>query len=632
MKKIRQWMYVIAAILATTVFMTGFTGCDRSQKADKEEKEEIGLQQGIVTGRYYTQMAKDPAQFFDTWADMDIEWIRIEFEEFMNFDPTKFAQKVDEYKKIIAEAHKRDIKVLGIVSVNSMANGFSLLKNEESIQKYVEAVEWHLKTYDVDAVEFSNEPAGFLCENKYFDRLAGYARMMIESYTQLKPKYPEVLFVGPVTANAEKGEWLGYHGWPVSKLSPEESIFNCTPMQQYRDQNEGKLPLDIISWHPYGTGGDPLEDGSDAFYFSRTFETYYKQILAYKDVKGRPVIGDYPIWFSEYGWDTGMVTQENQRLFYEHMLAEMKKYPQIKTAFWYTHQDDENEPGTEYKHLGLFMNSRNNYQEKLLYYSFLANNSGVGLKKTGETVDAVVRTYRQKGASLVLGKPAADVVELPDGVYQVMKNSKEKKSYAIIKKNDFFEAFLIQDSFYSYYFNGKGSMKEAALAKTGYPVSNVYEKDGKLYLDAEKGRLSVTKGKKKVTFTPVTEGLKPDFDDTVGLLGKAHISPMMYRYASLGKEALGTPVGPMERFENPKAYIQYFQGGTLGECALYLEKQDGDVYVMQGELLKYYAANRSTISFGHVRSDTYTLENVQYIDFVNGVLSYDGTQVKWSSK
>jgi hypothetical protein len=374
-----------------------------------DDLEEDGLVQGIVTGRYYAEMAADPHRFFKEWHDMGIKWIRIEFEEFASQDIVGLPERVDNYSKIIKTAHEYGIKVLGIVGYNSLQNKEGFPDTDESIDRYVDAVEWHLKVYPVDAVEISNEPSVYLT-NGDNRRLERYARMMIETYRRLKPLYPDRLFVAPVSANAERGEWLGYHGWPRIEFRPEESIFNCTVMQEYRDENNGRLPLDIVSWHPYGSGGDPLDGRkSKGFYFGRDFETYFKEIMDYRDIKDRPIIGEYPIWFTEYSWDSELVGEEKQRTYYEGMLSEMKKHPQIKAAFIYTWQDDENVPNSEFKHYGLIKNSEYGYERKKVYYAFFANNSGVGLMENGKTIDEFVIAYKDNGGREVLGSPVDNV-------------------------------------------------------------------------------------------------------------------------------------------------------------------------------------------------------------------------------
>jgi len=379
------------------------------QQNGTDSLEGNGLAQGIVTGRYYVGMAAEPDRFFKEWYNMGIKWIRIEFEEFASHDLAGLPKRVENYTKIINTAHEYGIKVLGIVGYNSLQNRDGFPDTDESIDRYVDAVEWHLKVYPVDAVEISNEPSVYLT-NGDNRRLERYARMMIETYTRLKPLYPDRLFVAPVSANAEKGEWLGYHGWPRIEFRPEESIFNCTVMQEYRDDNNGRLPLDIISWHPYGTGGDPLDNRkSKGFYFGRDFETYFNENMDYKDIKDRPIIGDYPIWFTEYSWDSELVGEEKQRSYYEGMLSEIEKHPQIKAAFIYTWQDDENVPNSEFKHYGLIKSSEHGFERKKVYYAFFASNSGVGLTESGETIDGFVDAYMDNGGRDALGSPAGNI-------------------------------------------------------------------------------------------------------------------------------------------------------------------------------------------------------------------------------
>ncbi len=394
-----------------------------------------GLQHGLVTGRYYKRIAADPEPYFDELYSIGLNWIRIEFEEFWDpdspvqpagYDDPIMAERVARYRTIIEAAHERHIKVLGVIGVNSMPGGLVFEADGSltvgTLSRYRDAVQWHLETYDVDAVEIWNEPWGFGFGSDVGkpERLAGYAELLVETYSNLKPLYPSVLFVAPVTANAEAGEWLGHHGWDITyQFQPEASIFNSTIVQEYRDNNEDKLPLDVISWHPYGTGGDP-DDTS--FYFESSFGDYYARITGqqsqflagaagdsiwYEDVAGRPITDGYPIWFTEYGWEADSDAEEDgQARKLEQMIALMNGRPQIEVAFLYTYQDDESTVDSEGKKYGLRKNSTFDYEPKLAYYSFVGHSANVGVQSGGSVDINVVKDFLNAG-----GRPGVEGVE-----------------------------------------------------------------------------------------------------------------------------------------------------------------------------------------------------------------------------
>lgn len=327
--------------------------------------------QGLVTGRIYPDLAANPSAMDDIQS-LGAKWIRIEFEEFMDartasYDSPHVKQQMAMYRKIIALAHARGIKVLGIVNYHSFPDTPDFPLTDKSLQAYVDSVKWHLRSYPIDAVEIWNEPGNqggnpFASEGGT-GRLGRYSRMMIMTYEQVKPRYPKVLFVGPATANAERGDWTGMPN--NGKYTAEDTVFNCTPMLEYRASHDGELPLDVISWHAYGTDGKP---DLPEFYFGGTdFFEYYDEIKAYTDRTGRNVIGDYPIWFTEWGWDTAKVGEDKQREYYGIMLGMFAKRPQIKIPFWYVYRDDE-PPGEGQR--GLRKNSHADFTKKRIYNAY----------------------------------------------------------------------------------------------------------------------------------------------------------------------------------------------------------------------------------------------------------------------
>lgn len=446
-----------------------------------------GLGFGIVTGRIYNEIANDPDAYFKQLFDMNVPWIRIEFEEYIvGAKPTS----KETYIKIIDAAHKRGIKVLGIVGINSMLSKTGFPKTSQSVQNYIAQVEKRITEYKVDAVEICNEPLFYYMNNKAED-LHYYGELLIATYKALKPKYPNVLFVAPVTANAEQGEWLG-RDWQTQKIpNPEASIFNCSAMQKYRDENNGKLPLDVISWHPYGSSNDDPKGNN--FYFSRNFDVYFKEIIDYKDLKGRSIVSDYPIWFTEYGWDSKRASEQKQMEFFINMTDCMSKYPQIKLAFWYSWHDDDNVAGTEYKCYGLLRNSDYGYAKKPVFYSFFNANSKVG-EATSSHSKAIIDCYSANGGRGVMGEPAGGVVAGSGYAYQVFKDKNNNRSAIIVNGG---KAFALFDVFYSYYFDNSGKFINSSIESAGLPVAEIRRDGNSVFLQTAKGKLSFVEGKLK---------------------------------------------------------------------------------------------------------------------------------------
>ncbi len=363
--------------------------------------------QGVVTGRIYDELASNDTAMRDFY-DLGLGYIRIEFEEFRDrrwatYSDAEVLRRRGQYQTIIQKARDRGIKVLGIVNFNSFPDPGGFPDTDASLQAYVDSVRWHLQNYAVDAVEIWNEPGN---NGLWAGKLGRYGKMLVMTYSQLKPSYPSRLFVGPTTVNAERGDWLGYHG---TSFVPENSIFNCAAVQTYRNNNAGRLPLDVISWHPYGSSTS-ASPNSTSFYYGQTFATYYTNILNYTDRANRKVVGSTPIWFTEYGWSSVWAGAENQRIFQEQMIALINARPQIQVPFWYSYRDDE--AGGEGKTFGLRRNSGGGFAAKRVYYPFMAHSNLVGLATSDGynewTVDEIINKYVQAGGRAYVGHPWND--------------------------------------------------------------------------------------------------------------------------------------------------------------------------------------------------------------------------------
>lgn len=452
--------------------------------------------QGIVTGRIYDELANSSNGIFQELYDMKLGWVRIEFEEFYPWpgsltynSPEVQANKV-KFQNVINNAHAKGLKVLGVVGYSAMPAIANFPNTDASIVEFKNCVKWHLDNYSVDAIEIWNEPGGVCFTN---DNLAQYAKTLIEVY-KLKPSYPNVKFMGPASANAERGTWLGYHG---TGYNPENSIFNCTAMLNYRSANSGKLPLDVISWHPYGTGGDP--DGD--FYFGRTFDTYYNEIKAYTDKTGRNVIGNYPIWFTEYGWDSNLVGLENQRVYTEKMIARIYAKTQVELPFLYDYRDDGTGSGSEGKSFGVRTSADTGSARKRVYYPFVAHSSIVGLfTQDGVnewTVDQIIDEYYAMGARANFG----DVYRHPNapwygdkahywgpsnnGVIQQF-NYGAYGECGILMKWSIGTAYTVKGAIYTYYINNNGPYAY------GWPTSREYWSDNAVWQNFENGKMKWT--------------------------------------------------------------------------------------------------------------------------------------------
>lgn len=468
-----------------------------NEEPDKElkftEMKRSKLSKSLVAGRIYHEIVENP-KIIDDFRDLGIQWMRIEFEEFIDLPAgesltsVKVQANVDKFKEVIKQAHNNNIKVLGVIGYNSFQNKEVPL-NESLVKKFTECVKWHLDTYGIDAVEIWNEPGGFGFSPK--ENLKWYGSILIDIYDNLKSKYPNVLFIGPVTANAEAGEWLGRHDWQKpEQIEGENSIFNTQEMRDWRTKNKNKLPLDIVSWHVYGSGqASPLGD----FYFGRSFRTYFNEIVAYKDLDGRSIVGNYPIWVTEYGWTSNNkpgngVDEVTQQKNFNNILTEFENTSSIENVFWYNYKDDENLPGSEGNANGLIKSSLNDFKRKPIYYSFMSRNIGVGFTKNNETLTTIVEKYISLGGIVKLAYPVYSGVnsESENSEGYAHKLSSElyvqhfldnKEPIAIIYYKNIDKAYFVPTEFYRYYFKNNATL--------GKPMSDPKSENGILSQEFE---------------------------------------------------------------------------------------------------------------------------------------------------
>ncbi|MBN2658959.1 MAG: hypothetical protein JXR86_18035 [Spirochaetales bacterium] len=388
-----------------------------------------GLSQGIVTGRYYREMFEDPDSFFRAWYNADIEWIRMEFEEY-NFDTyysgLSYQDKVDMYKKLVDTAELYGIQVLGVIGYNSLYypkpdfdDSYHL--TQDSIDAYIAAVEKHITDYGLQAVEIWNEPRQFHFKDVTGGdriKLPAYAQLLVAVYEELKPKYPDVLFVAPVTSQAFADTWVGRDHSSLSLLSdPENSIFSSPAIMNYRDANNGKLPLDVVSWHPYGRilpedqGGGP----KGSFYYSQDFSAYHDKVKSFTDSEGRSIVGDYPVWLTEYGFDVNQTRSEaTQDLYYRQMIDEVKKKEEIEVVFMYTFYDDPPvsiRPDSEGYKYGMYRYNSltGEFEPKPVFTSYVSLNSRVGMESNLNVHTNAVGYYLENGGKRNFGQPREGV-------------------------------------------------------------------------------------------------------------------------------------------------------------------------------------------------------------------------------
>jgi hypothetical protein len=485
-------LWMVTACKSTDFTDDTIVGTPDINVGSYEKMTIAGVGKGLVTGRIYDEIVKN-SNIITDFKRLGIKWVRIEFEEYINLpvgisaESAEVRENIYKFRSAIQLFHDNGIKVLGVIALNSLTNKEVPLNNEK-IALYTKSVEWHLNTYSIDAIEIWNEPYGFGFSPK--ENLKWYGKTLIDVYDKLKPKYPTILFIGPATANAEAGEWIGRHDWQKPDLiEGENSIFNSKDMRDWRTVHNGKLPLDILSFHSYGSGtANPLGD----FYFGRNFKTFYQEIANYKDLDGRSILGNNPVWITEFGWTSNNkpgtgVSENTQKDNYIAIMNEFESFPNIENVFLYDYKDDENVAGSEGNACGLVKNSSNKYAQKQIYYSFFSRCTGVGLilnDLRSTPVNEVVQKYIELGGSEILGTPVFSdlnkntkgyLYSLPFGLYVQHYLKNQSFPIAITYDKATGKSYFIPEVFYTYYFSQYEVLKKPkgdAISENGVLIQN----------------------------------------------------------------------------------------------------------------------------------------------------------------
>jgi hypothetical protein len=349
----------------------------------------VGL--GMVTGRIYDEMYNSTF-VLDTLHNAWTPYIRIEFEEYgaSYTSPTV-------YDKILSDARARGIKVLGVLTSNSTQDKTNAPWTEAFIQNYYADAKWHMSRYPyVTDWEIWNEPEHY-----------GFGTSHLDGYGLLLKRVFEWARADRQNGTIPAATKICSAGLINQDVNVMRGIYDSAPVNDFRRANGGDIPCDIFAYHPYGQGlatGDPY---STDFNWGNTFEQSFNQFQNFTTVNYQPSVklvpDAKPVWFTEFGFDSAVVGAENQRVYLEHMVVVMKKYPRIQQAFLYNFHDDA-------QTYGIF---DANLNRKRSFWAYVAHVNNVGLYTPDGVLgnewpaDEVINAYFAQGRGTV-GYPYRD--------------------------------------------------------------------------------------------------------------------------------------------------------------------------------------------------------------------------------
>lgn len=276
-------------------------------------------------------MGMEAGQQFDTnkvdlVAESNASWVRLNFIVRDSWSGVDDPQFINTYNTIINAYTQRGIKILGLIGVESVKQGFDRSKPLEFQNRLVDVADKITQTFGdrVKVYEIFNEPNDWaggsssqLSPESFTSLLnAVYQKVRIDrNRTDLK------LISGPIFSHDLSGGGSGDTGGDY--LRSVYSAFN---------QNN-PYPLDAVGLHIYIEQGNSQRAAIESA-IRRNLEGIKRVIREFDP--------DKKIWISEMGWGTGSVSEEVQANNLETVFNLLKNDSAVRMAMWFTLLDFDN--------------------------------------------------------------------------------------------------------------------------------------------------------------------------------------------------------------------------------------------------------------------------------------------------
>jgi hypothetical protein len=359
------------------------------------------LQTGIVTGRIYTSANTTAPLSFRQLQDMrniGATTIRMEFEDRDGLDTARTAA----YKNIVKWAGQLGLKVIGVLTVNSMADqslrpGQTLSVadfDSRFVPRYLTSFDWHNNTYGnvdgsgygVEGWEIFNEPDVYEFKRNGVYMGEEFALLCVRVYESRKPLIgTRKIIIGGISR--------------MDDINVLRATFDSTPIRNYQGVNgQGRLPGDYLGIHGYGSSQRP--DFTNYKYGGGTLRDQIIYFFSLKDALGYDLIPKtVPLIMTEIGNGSKVQSETDQATALSYVMNTVNAFPQFERVLWYDYRDDEIPGQTDprgYEWYGIRYVPQASYGNGgvKLAYNALANASGkpgIGQTASGTAPNAAIR-------------------------------------------------------------------------------------------------------------------------------------------------------------------------------------------------------------------------------------------------
>ncbi|MCY1019084.1 hypothetical protein [Pyxidicoccus sp. MSG2] len=567
------------------------------------------VETGVVTGWLYTGdktvQQLGPRQL-DDLKNIGASHIRVEF-IYPDSEPER-STYITSYKNIVQWAGERSIRVIGVLTVNSMLNKSVKPVNTSGPQDFdnrfvpifKEALDWHDTTYtNVNGTSYGVEAWELWNEPDVYDMRRTDGRFMGEEFALLCVRAYEHYKGRGGTRKLIMG---ALSRWDDDVLFRQ--VYDSTPVRNFKAaQGRNVLPGDAIGMHAYGNL-NVLPSQKGFSYASGNFEDVILNIRNLRDSAGRELVpSGQPIYVTEVGFGANRSgsqvyywRQATQAAELKYVLETLNRYPQFQRVYWYAWRDEENKDtadprGTNWLGLRHVPQAHCGLGATKLSYNVFANFNG----RPGPAQRAAWQVLPAGDESWPTGQvtpPACGALQSPDPLLRAFHRHDQARNLVGQPRS----------------FGGGPYVHRWGNGQVQHFMNGIWE--------SGLGALGLADGRSEAGY----------------VYGRFYEKWMAIGFTHVG----GFPVdkgggADRHRWDSSisRGVVQDFDGGSLGPNMLQLEEwpvAGAQVLIIQGAWYQHYMANGGVGVFGYARTEPYYLGGTSYrMDFARGYMLQDTT-------
>ncbi|QSQ22314.1 cellulase family glycosylhydrolase [Pyxidicoccus parkwayensis] len=566
------------------------------------------LETGVVTGWIYTDITSIQqlgTRQLDDLKSIGTTTIRVEF--IYPSDANERTRYLTAYKNIVQWAGERGIRVIGVLTVNSMLNKSVKPVDTFSVQDFdnrfvpifKEALDWHDATYTnvngtpygVEGWEIWNEPDVYDMRRPSTGSFMGeeFALLCVRAYEHYKGHGgTRKIIMGALSR------------WDDDILFRQ--VYDSTPVRNFKAaQGRNVLPGDAIGMHAYGNLNVPPSQKGFS-YAGGNFEDVILSIRSLRDSAGRELVpSGQPVYVTEVGFGPN---RNGSQVYYwrqathaaelRYVLETLKRYEQqFQRVYWYSWRDEEerNQPDPRgWNWFGLRQVPQANCGggATKLAYNVFANFNG----RAGPAQRAVWQVLPVGDESWPTGwvsPPSCGALQSPDPFLRAFHRVDTARNLMGQPRD----------------WGGGPYVHRWGNGQVQHFMNGVWEGGlGALGLADGRGEAGYVYGR---------------FYDKWMAIGFTHVG--------------GFPVdngggADRHRWDSSisRGMVQDFNGGSLGPNMLQLEEwpvAGAQVLIVQGAWYQHYMANGGVGVFGYARTEPYPYGGQYRMDFARGYMIQD---------